>query len=260
MSPRHRTGAAYRSDTVRAWLRAAVPGRLGIVDRALAADDPVVEALRGCGLDVTVHQDELTALVHLATTGPDVVLVSATTPSDADRFVSVVREAIGCPVLVAWSPGQEDVLRTAVAAGAHPGVGLPYHLDEVLVALRPYWPASAPGSPTIRVADLVLDPDGYQARLTGRALDLTTIEFRTLALLAARADRVVSRSALTAALWPSVGDPDGAMAATVTRLRRKLTAAGAGPAISTLRGVGYRLETHLLRVGPPAPVADAPPA
>ncbi|UZN02025.1 winged helix-turn-helix transcriptional regulator [Cellulomonas sp. S1-8] len=244
----HRVDAAHRSDTVRSWVRAGVPGRLAIVDRELDPDDSLVAALRTCGIDTAVDGDDLAALVHLATTPPDVVLVAATTPGDAGRFVSVVREQIGCPVLVAWEAGHEGQLREAVAAGAHPVVGQPYHLDEILGALRPLWPTSAPPAPAVRVGDLLLEPDGYECRVRGRTLDLTTIEFQTLALLAARADRVVSRQALIRALWPTVGDPDGAMAATVTRLRRKLAAAGAGPVISTLRGVGYRLESRTPRL------------
>ena len=39
-----------------------------------------------------------------------------------------------------------------------------------------------------------------------------------------------------------------ALVATITRVRRKLAAAGAPDAIHTVRGLGYRLETAELRV------------
>jgi len=86
-----------------------------------------------------------------------------------------------------------------------------------------------------------VDTRAHQATVAGVALDLTPTEFRLLAALAARPGEVTDRRALLRAGWPEERDPDPEwLKAHLARLRSKLQAAGA-PALSNVRGVGYRL-------------------
>lgn len=49
--------------------------------------------------------------------------------------------------------------------------------------------------------DLVIDPDRYEVRLAGRAVELTFKEYELLRYIAARPGRVFSREALLRAVW-----------------------------------------------------------
>jgi DNA-binding response OmpR family regulator len=95
----------------------------------------------------------------------------------------------------------------------------------------------------IAVGQLEIRPDEFTASVDGTRLDLTVRELQLLTALAARADRIVSRRELYAAVW---GRPyhreDRSVDVYVRKLRLKLEAAVPGwTVIHTHFGFGYRL-------------------
>jgi DNA-binding response OmpR family regulator len=95
----------------------------------------------------------------------------------------------------------------------------------------------------IAVGQLEIRPDEFSATVDGKRLDLTVRELQLLTALAARADRIVSRSELYAAVW---GRPyrrdERSVDVYVRKLRLKLEAALPGHiVIHTHFGFGYRL-------------------
>ncbi len=90
---------------------------------------------------------------------------------------------------------------------------------------------------------LEIRPDEFTATVDGRRLDLTVRELQLLTALASRADRIVSRSELYAAVW---GRPyrrdERSVDVYVRKLRLKLAEALPGSTlIHTHFGFGYRL-------------------
>lgn len=252
---RDRFAAEQLADASRRWeRRRAGVGSLVLVDPELAPDSPLLPQLRAVGVHAEVHDEYLTALVRLGARAPDVVVLSAATPApDLARVVSVVRTELAVPVLLAFGSEETARIGPAVAAGALPAVRRPYRFVDVLRAIQPHWPRHPQCGERLTVGDLEIDVDGYDAHLGRVAVDLTTVEFDVLTVLARRADHVVLREALACRFWPRSQDPDGALVATVARVRRKLARVGAGEAIHTVRGVGYRLESAGLRLGTPSP-------
>ena len=91
---------------------------------------------------------------------------------------------------------------------------------------------------------LQIDLDSHQARFDGQALDLTPVELRLLAALAAAPGRVFSRDQLLDRLHDDQRAlSDRTVDSHVKNLRRKLEQAcsGAEP-IRSIYGVGYRFE------------------
>jgi DNA-binding response OmpR family regulator len=93
------------------------------------------------------------------------------------------------------------------------------------------------------LGDLVVDEGRFQATCHGDPLSLTPTEFRILAALVRNAGRVLSRSRLLDILGERYEGYERTVDAHVKNLRRKLAQrSGRGCAISTVHGVGYRLE------------------
>jgi DNA-binding response OmpR family regulator len=95
----------------------------------------------------------------------------------------------------------------------------------------------------IAVGQLEIRPHEFTATVRGERLDLTVRELQLLTALAARADRIVSRSELYTAVW---GRPhrrhDRSVDVYVRKLRLKLESAMPGwTVIHTHFGFGYRL-------------------
>jgi DNA-binding response OmpR family regulator len=94
-----------------------------------------------------------------------------------------------------------------------------------------------------RAGGLVLDPAGHGASGPGGSVGLTPTEFRLLAALAGRPATVVRRRELVGAAWPEGAVVyDNTLDQYIVRMRRKLRAVAPGAAITTVRGVGYRLD------------------
>lgn len=96
-------------------------------------------------------------------------------------------------------------------------------------------------SPELTVGTLVLNRSSGEARVGERTLDLRRREWAVLDALATRAGQIVSRETLQAEVF-GYDEPVGpnAIEVNITRVRGKL--APDGPAIRTVRGVGYLLD------------------
>lgn len=150
------------------------------------------------------------------------------------------------PVIVLTARDQVSDRIRGLQAGADDYLVKPFDLDELLarvdaVARRaaqvPPAPNAVPGDPPRR---LRLDTVGHQAWLDGQPLDLTQMEWAVLGCLAQRPGRIFSRGEIEGRLH-GLGLAEAnsnSLEVMVSRLRKKLGAA----AISTHRGLGYRLE------------------
>lgn len=147
------------------------------------------------------------------------------------------------PVLMLTAcDAEQDVVR-GLDAGADDYVTKPFSWPELLARLRALLRrAAARAAPTLRVADLELEPEGHRALRDGEEIVLTAHEYRVLEILARRAGSVVSRARITAAVWPDELGPDSnVLEVLISHLRRKLERPGAPKLIHTRRGVGYLL-------------------
>ncbi|MDX6645397.1 MAG: hypothetical protein QOK40_1124 [Miltoncostaeaceae bacterium] len=94
----------------------------------------------------------------------------------------------------------------------------------------------------LTVGALTVDPAAAEVLWEGRELELTRRERELLSVLAASVGRTLRREAIHRAVWGhSMARGDRTVDVTVSRLRRRLAAAGAAVEILTQPGVGYRL-------------------
>ena len=94
------------------------------------------------------------------------------------------------------------------------------------------------------MGSLTVDRDGRTARVDGRPVKLTRLEFDLLATLASEPRKTFTRAELTREVWdydPHAAGPSRTVDSHAHRLRQKLSQAGAEPMVQTVRGVGWRL-------------------
>jgi DNA-binding response OmpR family regulator len=145
------------------------------------------------------------------------------------------------PVLILSARSDLRTKLRGFELGACDYVAKPFALDELLARIRVHAGRRGHGdSPrTLQVGRLVLDASRRQARVGGRATDLSEREFRLLHYLAANAGDVLSRERLLAEVWGYHFDPgSNVVDVCVRRLRKKL---GSTNAIETVRNAGYRI-------------------
>lgn len=97
-------------------------------------------------------------------------------------------------------------------------------------------------APETTTGALALDDASRTVTVNGVALDLTDPERRVLVALATKPDTVVSKAELSYALYSDKARAaeSNVVEVLISRVRKKLKAAGAAGAVETSRGLGYR--------------------
>ena len=158
------------------------------------------------------------------------------------------------PILMLTARDEESDKVLGLESGADDYLTKPFGVRELVARVRallrrPRLSRIVPGADlppgaakTIIVDGLTLDPARRQARLDGRDIELTALEFELLYLLASNRGIVFSREALVARVWG--GDThvtERSVDTIVKRLRRKVDPDTANPRfIVTVWGTGYK--------------------
>ena len=201
------------------------------------------EALGGAGyvVDVAADGDRADFLGH--TERYDAIVLDLGLPRvDGLTVLRHWREAgMATPVLVLTARGSWHEKVIGIDGGADDYVAKPFSMEEVLARIRALIRrASGQVQPEISCGPITLDPRLARVTRDGVAVRLTSHEYRVLAYLMHHRGRVVSQTELTEHIYAQDADRDSnTVEVFVARLRRKL---GAG-VISTVRGLGYRIET-----------------
>lgn len=180
---------------------------------------------------------------------PDLVLLDIGLPGqDGMSVLREIRAFSAVPVVMLTAHDEPIEAAAGLEAGADDYVTKPFdHLElsaRVRAVLRRL-DVRAPSSrrATYRRGGLEIDTDARDARVDGRRVTLTGMEWRLLEQLVANAGWVVPSDRLTARLWgrDEPGDLD-ALRVFVRRVRAKLGDNAHAPRyIETMRGLGYRL-------------------
>ncbi len=143
------------------------------------------------------------------------------------------------PVLLLTARDRWNDKVSGIDAGADDYVTKPYHIEEVLARVRALIRrASGHASSELVCGPLVVDTRSSKATVDGKALKLTSHEYRLLSYLAHHRGEVVSRTELTEHLYDQDFDRDSnTVEVFVGRLRKKIGL----DLIETVRGLGYRL-------------------
>ena len=234
--------------TVRS-LATSRPLRILVVD-----DDPAmvgaITALVGTeGHQVITAYDGLTAVKRFREEQPDIVLLDLAMPGpDGFTVAGQMRAAGTAPILVVSGESSEEAKVRALGIGADDYLVKPFGRAELMARIAAVMRrvdrtagGTAGGGP-LEAGPLRLDPGRHEASVGEAALTLTPTEYRLLEALVRAEGNVVRHLQLARAGWPAEPDPDMLwLKPHLARLRAKVTTAG-GPAISAVRGVGYRID------------------
>jgi DNA-binding response OmpR family regulator len=225
------------------------PLRILVVD-----DDPAmvgaISALVGTeGHQVITAYDGLTAVKRFRDEHPDIVLLDLAMPGPDGITVAGQKRAAGtAPILVVSVESSEEAKVRALGIGADDYLVKPFGRAELMARIAAVMrrvdrsAGGQGGSGPIEAGPLRLDPGRHEAWVGDTALVLTPTEYRLLESLVRAEGNVVRHLQLARAGWPAEPDPDLLwLKPHLARLRAKVVTAG-GPAISAVRGVGYRME------------------
>jgi DNA-binding response OmpR family regulator len=146
-------------------------------------------------------------------------------------------------VLVLTARGEEADIVLGLDAGADDYLVKPFRLAELLARVRACARRAEGERDQLTVGDLTIDIDVHTVKANGVEVDLRPREFDLLVALARNAGKVVTRERLLTEVWNEhwFGSTK-TLDIHIWALRRKLDPPEGPSRISTIRGVGYRLD------------------
>ena len=154
------------------------------------------------------------------------------------------RRRVHTPILLLTArDGVEDRVQ-GLDYGAHDYLVKPFAMRELLARLRALLRRqSLYTNGRLEIGDLVVDPVTHTVEREGRSIDLTPKEFALLEFLLYHPNQVVTRELIEQHIWNyDFESESNVIDVYVRRLRRKIDDPFATKLLTTVRGVGYRLQ------------------
>lgn len=184
------------------------------------------------------------AMRRISSAPPDALVIDVGLPDADGRDLCQALRAQGVQSPVVFLTARDSLTDrlAGFGAGGDDYLTKPFSLAELIARLRAVLlRAGVDGA--VHAAGLTLDPTTHEVALGQQRVRLTPTEFRLLGALAAHSERTIDRRELVRAAWPEGAVVhDNTIDVYLARLRRKLRVMPGAPSITTVHGVGYRLQ------------------
>jgi DNA-binding response OmpR family regulator len=225
----------------------AIDPRIAVVD-----DEPNIRALLELtlghqGYAVRCAADGAAGLDLVRDWLPDLIVLDVMMPKiDGISLLPMIRRVTDAPVIMLSAKGELDDRVEGLTHGADDYLSKPFEMSELLAHVAAKLRRPHLENPRVlSFGDLTVDLDEHSATRSGRALDLSKLEFDLLVALLRRPKRVFTREELLDGVW---GDDREVTAGAVERyisyLRAKVDDGFDSRLIHTIRGVGYTLRSE----------------
>jgi DNA-binding response OmpR family regulator len=225
----------------------AMDERVLLVEDDASIREVAAMGLKQAGFRVTTAVDGRDGLMRALHEPVDVVVLDVMLPSlDGFEVCREIRKQSRVPIVMLTARSDTVDVVVGLESGADDYLTKPFEMPELVARVRAVLrrSSSQPEETTVAVGGLELDPASFIAKKDGRELSLTATEFRLLMEMARRPGQVFTREMLLDRVWnyDYLGD-SRLVDVAIQRLRAKVEDDPAHPrVISTVRGVGYRLE------------------
>ncbi len=214
---------------------------------ALLAD--YLRAQGGFSSTIVARGDEVLRQFHAEQ--PDLVLLDLMLPGlDGIEVCKQLRAVSQVPVIMVTARVEEIDRLLGLELGADDYICKPFSPREVVARVKAVLRRSERSKSGKPLHALAMDRETFTARLNGREMALTPVEFALLQTLSAHSGRVFSRDQLMNRMYSDYRVvSDRAVDTHIKNLRRKLAqASGVEDLIKSVYGLGYRFEASNLQL------------
>jgi len=226
-------------------------GRVLVVEDEADIRDLLAYHLEREGYLVSRSRSGADALRQVRARPPDLILLDLMLPElgglEVCRRLRQDPRTASVPIVMLTARGEEVDRILGLELGADDYIVKPFSPKEVVARVRAVLRRAGVRESSAPVVSgrLVIDAERHTVQVDGEVVELTPKEFDLLRALAEARGRVLSREFLLDRVWgyASAGEIESrTVDVHVRRLRVKL--GGEGQRITTVKGVGYRLEVE----------------
>lgn len=221
--------------------------RILIVEDDEGIAQGVEKQISGWGFEVRCVVNFRNVLEEFRAFDPQLVLLDIGLPFyNGYHWCSDIRKISNVPIIFLSSASDNMNIVMAMNMGGDDFITKPYDSNVLIAKIqallrRTYDFSAAPA--VMRHRGATLNMDDATLSYEGEKIDLTKNEYRILQALLEKKGKVVSRDSLMQKLWESDEFVDeNTLTVNVTRLRKKLSAAGLEDFITTKVGMGYLIQ------------------
>jgi two-component system response regulator BaeR len=203
----------------------------------------VADYLKSAGYEAHCIENGLEVVPWVKSNQPDLIVLDLMLPGRGGlEICKELRAFSDLPVIMVTARVEEVDRLIGLEAGADDYLCKPFSVRELVARVKAL--LRRPRVNAAASAGLVIDEASHRVALDGKDIELTPVEFRLLAALAAVPGRVFSRDGLLEKLYADHRVvTDRTVDAHVKNLRRKLEEIRPGSdLVRSIYGVGYKLE------------------
>jgi DNA-binding response OmpR family regulator len=205
--------------------------------------------LEKAGYEVRVANTGSSGLEAEPAFKPAVVLLDVELPdiSGLDVCTSLANSSDAFILMVSAHSSENDVLK-GLGLGADDYIRKPFNGNELVARVQSFLrrrerSRRSDQDGRLSVGGTTLVRDFHTLESDGKSVTLTALEFRLLWYLAENVGKLLTRAQILERVWNDVsGVPTRVVDVHVAALRKKLNEVNGSLAISSVRGIGYRLD------------------
>ncbi len=213
-------------------------------DQRVAAN--VATGLERAGFSVDITHDGDEALACARAIDYDAIVLDVMLPGKDGIAISSVLRRSGRETPILMLTALDEVVERVAGldAGADDYLSKPFAMAELVARVKALVRRRLPGrSALIEAGPIVLDTAAHAVRVHDTAVPLTAKEYAILEFLMINRSQLVTRGQVLEHVWGfELEGGDNLVEVLLGRIRRKLSSAGAGKPVTTVRGAGYRFE------------------
>lgn len=221
--------------------------RILIIEDDLALLDALHTQLTNAGYDVDMCTDGADASFYILKKNADLILLDRMLPGmDGLSILKLIRaNLINTPVILATAMNQIEDRIEGLDSGADDYIVKPYDVSELLARIRALTrrPGQILDLNILHYQDLTMNPAEYTLSTSTRQLTLSKREASLFEYLLHNPDKTLSRELLLTHVWGADCEvEDGNLDNYIHFVRKRLKALQSCVILTTVHGVGYRLE------------------
>lgn len=179
---------------------------------------------------------------------PDLAIIDVMMPvMDGLQLTRLIREQYNIPVLLLTAKGKLEDKEKGYIAGSDDYLVKPFEPKELLFRIRAILRRYDKTSDVnIRFGNMLINRKSFEVLVGEEILVLPLKEFELLSKLASKPNQVFTRDQLIETVWGIDFEGDEqTLSVHIKRVRERLTKLETAVQITTVRGVGYKLEESI---------------
>lgn len=169
----------------------------------------------------------------------DLVILDITLPDGDGMELGHILKDNNRPFLFLTAKDEEDKIVEGLDLGAYDYITKPFRNNELLSRINNILKRTSTNN--IEIGNITINLDRCEVTLDKRIVDLTSLEYKILALLVINKNKVVTRDVIIDKIWDMEGNfvNDNTLSVYIKRIRSKLNNENI---IKTIKGIGYRVD------------------